>query len=77
MKAMKTYMNTLLTNLVMLKTRAKKKLEENDGQFVMDHAAVFIIIIVLAGISLALLSRYVETDFANSLKQKINELFSF
>ena len=47
-----------------------------NGLFVIDHAAVFIIIIVLAGIALTLLSNYVETDFATALKDKINALFN-
>lgn len=55
---------------------AKSKLKERNGQFVIDHAAVFIIILVLAGITLTLLANYIETDFASSLKSKINSLFN-
>ena len=55
---------------------AKSKLKERNGQFVIDHAAVFIIIIVLAGIALGLLSTYIKTDFATELKSKISSLFN-
>lgn len=55
---------------------ARRKLAENDGQFVMDHAVVFVIIIVLGGVSLLLLRNYLNDELSNTLKSKINEFFN-
>ena len=41
-----------------------------------DHAAVFIIILVLAGVALTLLLGYFKTDFFTALKEKISAIFS-
>lgn len=54
----------------------RRKLAENDGQFVMDHAVVFVIIIVLGGVSLLLLKNYLNDELSNTLKSKINEFFN-
>ena len=55
---------------------AKAKLREENGQFVMDHAVVFVIIIVLGGIALLLLRNYLQDDLSNTLKDKINAFFN-
>lgn len=55
---------------------ACRKLKEKRGDFVMDHAAVFLIILVVAGVVLGLLLTYFRTDFADALKTKINQLFA-
>lgn len=55
---------------------ARRKLAEDEGQFVMDHAVVFVIIIVLGGVSLLLLKNYLNDELSNTLKSKINEFFN-
>lgn len=58
------------------KCEARAKLAENSGQFVMDHAVVFVLIIVLGGIALALLTSFLQADMAPTLKSKIMEFFN-
>lgn len=58
------------------KNEAMDKLTENSGQFVMDHAVVFVLIIVLGGIALALLTSFLQADMAPTLKSKIMEFFN-
>lgn len=77
MKTIQKKVNSLTTRMNLAWMHTRQKLRETSGQFVMDHAAVFIIIIVLAGLTLGLLVVYVENDFSNSLKSKLNELFNF
>lgn len=55
---------------------AKNKLEEQQGDFILDHAMVFVIILVLGGIILIALKNYIGDDFTNLVKQKINEFFN-
>lgn len=57
------------------KNEARQKLAENSGQFVMDHAVVFVLITVLGGIALALLTSFLQSDMAPTLKSKIMEFF--
>ncbi|MEA4954810.1 MAG: hypothetical protein VB096_04785 [Pseudoflavonifractor sp.] len=57
------------------KSAVREKLAENSGQFVMDHAVVFVLIIVLGGIALALLTNFLQSDMAPTLKSKIMEFF--
>lgn len=54
----------------------KKKLTDDEGQFVVDHAVVFVLIIVLGGISLVLLKNFLSSDLAPTLKNKILEFFN-
>lgn len=54
----------------------KNKLEEQQGDFILDHAMVFIIILVLGGIILLALKNYIGDDFTNLVKQKINDFFN-
>lgn len=56
--------------------RVREKLSEEKGQFVMDHAVVFVLIIVLGGIALVLLTTYLQNDLSNTLRDKINEFFA-
>lgn len=57
-------------------TRSQQKLAETRGDFVMNHAVVFIIIIVVAVIVIALLIAYVQGDLASLLKGKVSDLFN-
>ena len=50
---------------------AQRKLAEENGQFVVDHAVVFVLIIVLGGIALGLLTAFLNTDLAPAVKGKI------
>lgn len=47
------------------------KLAEENGQFVVDHALVFVIAIALGGIALALLTTFLQTDLAPAIKDKV------
>ena len=61
------------------KTRAgrlKETLRDESGQFVVDHAVVFVIIIVLGALALAALKVFVTNDMAPTLKNKIMEFFN-
>lgn len=80
---MKNYINALENRFSRACTRCctclqdtRRKLSEDGGQFVMDHAIVFVIAIVLGGIVLGLLTVYVRTDLSNTLKTKINDFFN-
>lgn len=57
------------------KHAVREKLAENSGQFVMEHAVTFVLIIVLAGIILVILTNFLQTDMAPTLKSKIMEFF--
>ena len=52
-----------------------QKLQEKKGDFVMDHAMVIIIVLVLGAITLTVMSGYIENDFFDIIKKKINEMF--
>lgn len=52
------------------------KLAEERGDFIMDHAVVFIIIIVVAALVISLLVAYLNTDFSSMLKSKVSGLFN-
>lgn len=54
----------------------KNKMEEQQGDFTLDHAMVFVIILILGGIILLALKNYIGDDFTNLVKQKINEFFN-
>lgn len=58
------------------KATACLKLAENRGDFVMDHAVVFVIIIVVAGIAILLLTTFLQTDMGPLLTQKIKDFFN-
>ena len=69
-------MKTLMNNLKKKLNRALIRLQNTDGQFVMDHAVVFVIIIVVGALVLGLLKTFVGTDLAPVLKEKILAFFN-
>ena len=69
-------MKNLVNNLKKKLTRALVRLQNTDGQFVMDHAVIFVIIIVVGALVLGLLKTFVETDMAPVLKEKILAFFN-
>ena len=69
-------MKNLVNNLKKKLNRALIRLQNTDGQFVMDHAVVFVIIIVVGALVLVLLKNFVETDMAPVLKEKILAFFN-
>ena len=80
MNTLKNHIHTALTHLYLrankLSGHMKAKLLSNDGQFVVDHAVVFVIIIVLGALALTLLKGFIETDMAPVLKEKIMAFFN-
>lgn len=72
----KNSMDKLVMNLMAKKTVARHKLTEQRGDFVMDHAVVFVIILVLAGIGITLLTTFLQTDMAPLLTNKIKGFFN-
>lgn len=80
MKTLKNALNAAMTKAYIrtrLHTdRMKKVLKDESGQFVMDHAVVFVIIIVLGGVALLLLKNFLNNDMAPTLKGKIMEFFN-
>lgn len=56
--------------------RMKDTLKDESGQFVMDHAVVFVIIIVLGALALLLLKNFLNNDMAPTLKTKVMEFFN-
>lgn len=52
------------------------KLAETRGDFVMDHAVVFVIILVVGGAALLLLTTFLNTDMGPLLTQKIKDFFN-
>lgn len=72
----KTTMDKFVMNLMTKKAVAECKLTEQRGDFVMDHAVVFVIILVIAGIGITLLTTFLQTDMAPLLTQKIKDFFN-
>lgn len=73
---LKKLANKFAAQLVCRRQIALDKLAENNGQFVMDHAVVFVLILVLAGIALTLLTSFLNDDLAPTLRQKILDFFN-
>jgi hypothetical protein len=77
---MKQRMNDLINSAnktaLRLFTHCRGKLAETRGDFVMDHAVVFIIIIVVAALVISLLVAYLNNDFSDLLRDKISTLFN-
>ena len=80
---MKTYINALKNRFSLACARCysglqdtHRKLSESSGQFVIDHAIVFVIALVLGGIGLTLLVNYLQSDLSNTIKTKINDFFN-
>lgn len=76
MNTLRNRMNLAAAHAYLTAKTAKEKLGENNGQFVMDHAVVFVIIIVLGGLALLLLRNYLQDDLANTIKSKIDAFFN-
>lgn len=76
MKNLNRYLLPLSVRTDLALRAVRNKLKEQRGDFVIDHAAVFIIILVLAGVALTLLLGYFKTDFFTALKEKISAIFS-
>ena len=57
-------------------TKMVVKAQEKKGDFVGDKAAILVITLVLAGITLAVLSNYIETDFMTMVTNKMSDLMS-
>lgn len=80
---MKTVMNKMNVGMIRMQakfqelaTEAQRKWNENRGDFILDHAMVFVIILVVGGIALVALRTYVNEEFAALVKTKINEYFN-
>ncbi len=58
------------------KTKAAAKLAEQNGQFIVEHAAVFAVILVIAAIAITLFVTYLQGDFSSLITGKINDLFN-
>ena len=56
--------------------RVKASLKDQSGQFVMDHAVVFVLIIVLAAAALLLLKDWLQNSLAPTLQGKVMEFFN-
>lgn len=80
---MKTVMNKMNVGMIRMQAKlneladeTKKKWNENRGDFILDHAMVFVIILVVGGIALMALKTYIDGEFTNLVKTKINEFFN-
>lgn len=80
MKTLKNDLNAAMTKAYIraqLRTaRLKDTLKDESGQFVMDHAVVFVIILVLGALALLLLKNFLNDDLAPTLKTKIMAFFN-
>ena len=56
--------------------KAAETLKNEDGQFVVDHAVVFVIIIVLGAVAIVLMRTYLQNDLSVLLKNKVEALFN-
>ena len=61
----------VISRLQALRAATRAKLAEENGQFVVDHAVVFVICIAIGSIVLVALTTFVNTDMAPALKNKI------
>ncbi|WP_293009828.1 MULTISPECIES: DUF6133 family protein [unclassified Oscillibacter] len=80
MNTLKNTLNAAMTKVYirarLYVLRMKDTLKDESGQFVMDHAVVFVIIIVLGALALLLLKNFLNNDMAPTLKTKIMEFFN-
>lgn len=80
MKTLKNNLNAAMTKAYIraqLRTaHLKDTLKDESGQFVMDHAVVFVIILVLGALALLLLKNFLNDDLAPTLKTKIMAYFN-
>lgn len=80
---MKNVMNKMNVGVIRMQAKlnelaadAKKKWNENRGDFILDHAMVFVIILVVGGIALLALKTYIDEEFTELVKTKIDEFFN-
>ena len=75
-KTMQNAIQKLAAKALIKKETARLKLAESQGEFVMDHAVVFVIILVIAAIVIALLVFFLQSELAPLLTQKIKDFFN-
>ncbi len=75
-KTMQNAIQKLAAKALIKKETARLKLAESQGDFVMDHAVVFVIILVIAAIVIALLVFFLQSELAPLLTQKIKDFFN-
>lgn len=80
LKNMKTALGNIARKLhaalLMKRGTIRMKLAEGDGEFVMNNGVVFVLVIVVGGIVLGLLTVFLQTDLAPTLKTKIMDFFN-
>lgn len=76
MKALKNNITTAHTRINAAATAIEQRLASRNGSFVVDHAVVFVIIIVLGALALVLLKDYLSNTLAPLLISKISEFFN-
>lgn len=80
MKTLKNKINNAMTKAYIRAqihaANLKKTMKDESGQFVMDHAVQFVLILVLGGIVLVLLKDWLQNTMAPTLKTKIMEFFN-
>lgn len=80
MKTLKHAMNRHMVNAYLRMQRsagkARDTLQGNDGQFVVDHAIVFVIILVLGAIALLLMKNWLKDSLAPTLQGKVSDFFN-
>lgn len=74
---MKNFINTIKKNVNGAIISLTTKSTENRGDFIMDHSAVAIIVIVVAGILLIWGRDYLTNTFLPMLTNSLSDLFSF
>lgn len=55
---------------------AHAKLQDNKGEFVVEHGVVFVIILVLAALAIALLRSLMNDTLSPTITQKIKDFFN-
>lgn len=72
----KSAMDRSVFRMYRARLQAQQKLKEECGQFAVDHTVVFVIIIVIGGISMGLLTVYLKDHLAGQLEDKIDDFFN-
>lgn len=73
---MKKIMKKISDGITKQYIAAKAALSGNNGQFVVDHAVVFVIIIVLGALALVLMKNFLSNSLAPTLNSKLMEFFN-
>lgn len=80
MNTLKNTLNAAMTKAYirarLYAARMKDTLKDESGQFVMEHSTTFMIILVVAALSLLLLKNFLNNDIAPTIKTKIMEFFN-